>query len=122
MTAETKRKALSYVGFARRCGRCAIGAEQATSEVRKAAGTVCVVISSDSSERTRKQITDKCASYGAPLVDIGVSGEELGAAVGKMTAVSAVAVTDKELARAIVSVTDGEQLNERIFPHESGNR
>ncbi len=129
---ERKRKIISYVGFARKCGACAVGTDSAIAEARRsgAAGKICVAISSDASERTLKQIKDKCSYYGVPLVETGLTGDEIARAAGKKMTVSAVAITDKNLARAVLSLEDAadnsdpdsgdEQLKERIFPHESG--
>ena len=129
---ERKRKILSYVGFARKCGACAVGTDSVIAEARRigAAGKICVVTSSDASERTLKQIKDKCSYYGTALVEAGLTGDELARAAGKKMTVSAVAITDKNLARAVLSLEDAadasgpeggdEQLKERIFPHESG--
>ena len=131
---ERKRKILSYIGFARKCGGAAFGTDQVIAEARKsgAAGKICVVISSDASERTLKQIKDKCSYYGVALIDAGLTGDEIAQAAGKKMTVSAAAITDKNLARAVRDLGEagapdingpdktGEQLKERIFPHESG--
>ena len=119
---EIKKKVLSYVGFAKKSGKISVGAEQVIKAVRQGSARV-VIASSDSSERTKKQIYDKCASHGAPLAPVDVTGDELASALGSKMTVSAAAVTDTGLARAILEVSRGEhQLKERIFPQESGNR
>ena len=119
---EVKRKILSYLGFAKKSGRIALGAEQVIKSVREGSARA-VIASSDSSERTKKQIYDKCASYGAPIAPVDVTGDEIASALGCRMTVSAAAVTDTGLARAILEVPRGEhQLKERIFPQESGNR
>ena len=119
---KTKRKILSYVGFAKKSGRVAVGAEKAIKTVRT--GTArAVIASSDASERTKKQIYDKCASHGAALVPAEISGDELARALGYSMTVSAISVTDAGLARAILDAARGDtETKERIFPHESGNR
>ncbi len=123
---EMKRKALSYIGFAKRSGKVAVGAEQTISAIRTAQGKATAVLSSDSSERTKKQIKDKCAHYDAPLVIPGLSGDDLARAAGKKMTVSTLAVTDASLASALAALCGDEepdtQLKERIFPPESGNR
>ncbi len=119
---EIKRKILSYVGFAKKSGRIALGAEQVIKTVRTGAARA-VIASSDSSQRTKKQIYDKCASHGAPLVPIEITGDELAHALGGRMTVSAAAVTDAGLAAAILDAArDENETKERIFPHESGNR
>ena len=132
MTEAEKKKILSYIGFARKCGGAAVGTDGVIAEVRRdgAAGRICVVAAADASARTLKQIKDKCSYYGVPLIDAGLTGDEIARAAGKKMTVSAVAITDKNLARAVLSLEDAadangpdsgdEQLKERIFPHESG--
>ncbi|MBR6918299.1 MAG: ribosomal L7Ae/L30e/S12e/Gadd45 family protein [Clostridia bacterium] len=129
------KKILSYIGLARRGGMVAIGSESVMSEIRRpgASGRCAVVLSLDASERTKKQITDKCAYYNVPLIASKVTGDELSRAVGKSMTVSAVALTDKGLASAVIKASHGEcgrdlpegenkQFNERTFPRDGGNR
>ena len=135
MTEEIKRKILSYIGFARKSGGAVFGTDAVIAEVRRsgAAGRICVAASSDASDRTLKQIRDKCSHYGVRLVEAGLTGDEIARAAGKKMTVSAVAITDKNLAKAIAAAAENsggddnngpatrdEQLKERIFPHESG--
>lgn len=132
---EKKNKIISYVGFAKKCGGIAVGTDGVLAEVRRsgAAGRICVVTASDASERTLKQIKDKCSYYGVTLIVGVLTGDETARAAGKKMTVSAVAITDMNLASAVISIADqsgaddtndpdggDEQFNERIFPHESG--
>ena len=133
---EKKRKALSYLGFASRARRVSLGADQVISAIRRSGGRdIAVIVAFDASDRTKKQINDKCASYAAPMIDVSVTGDELSRAVGKDMTLSCVACTDKDLASALVKLSGvGEdigapqkkqlkkQLEERIFPLESGKR
>ncbi len=135
MTEEIRRKILSYIGFARKSGGAAFGTDAVLAEVRRsgAAGRICVVASSDASDRTLKQIRDKCSHYGVKLVEPGLTGDGIADAAGKRMTVSAVAITDKNLASAVAAAAEhsggkdnngpgmrDEQLEERNFPHESG--
>ena len=60
----------------------------------KAAGGVrcgkskLVMIASDASERTRKQIKDKCEFHGVKCVECGFSSEEIGRAIGRGSTVA----------------------------------
>ena len=132
---EKKKKILSYIGFAKKCGGIAIGTDSVIAETRRngAAGKICVVTSSDASARTKKQLVDKCSYNGVTLVDAGLTGDEIARAAGKKMTVSAVAITDRSLAKAVAALADesaaagsngpgrgNEQFKERIFPHESG--
>lgn len=120
---NTKDKILSYLGFAKKSGCAAVGAGPVLTAVRGSAGTV-VVAASDASDRTKKQIRDKCESYGASLIPDAFTGDEIARAVGSKMTVAAVAVTDKNLSSAILNAASGgeTQPNERNFPLESGKR
>ena len=100
---EISRKTLSYLGLARRCGKCAVGSDAVMSAVRKTGSEekVAVILASDASERTKKQISDKCAHYGVTLVKDLLTGDEIASAVGKKMTVSTAALTEKNLASAI---------------------
>ena len=119
----SKDKILSYLGFAKKSGCAAVGAGPALAAVRGSGGAV-VVAASDASDRTKKQLRDKCESYGAALIPDTFTGDELARAVGSKMTVAAVAVTDKNLTTAILNAaSDGApQPNERNFPLESGKR
>ena len=47
-----------------------------------------VMIASDASERTRKQIKDKCEFHGVKCVECGFSSEEIGHAIGRDSTVA----------------------------------
>ena len=103
---EIKKKALSYLGLARKSGRIALGADSALSEIRKsgAAGNIAVIVALDASERTKKQINDKCAYYGVDAVNGLLTGDEIAHAVGKDMTVTSAALTDKNLASALLKI------------------
>ena len=119
-----KDKILSYLGFARKSGCAAIGSSGVMAAVREKNGNTVVITASDCSERTKKQIRDKCESHGAPLLPDMFTGDEIARAVGSKMTVAAVAVTDRNLVTAILNTaSDGAaQPNERNFPLESGKR
>lgn len=101
---EINKKVSSYLGFARRGGNVAAGAEQVISSVRRSAGKdggIAVLLASDSSCRTQKQISDKCTFYKVFFRITDFDSDRLSEIIGKSAPVSAVAVTDKSLAGAI---------------------
>ena len=121
------KKALSYLGFARKAGRVLIGTDAVLKGARSAPGRIAVVLASDASERTRKQINDKCAFYGVHISPASPTGDEIARAVGKRMTVSAAAITDEGLASALITASDGienanTQLEERIFPQDREKR
>lgn len=104
-------KALSYVGFAARSGKLAAGTDQVLTEVRKSSARsfshgIAVLLATDASERTKKQVRDKCAFYNVSLFEIYCS-DELSRAAGKKGALSAICITDKNLADAVRNTLKG---------------
>lgn len=98
-------KALSYIGFAAASGRLTAGTDTVLDEVRRASrrgvqADIIVFLAKDASERTKKQIRDKCSFYGVSLIEAAKS-YALSDAAGKKCALSAVCVTDRNLARAV---------------------
>lgn len=94
----------SLIGLCRRANRLGCGVEAVTDAI-KAGRARLVLLSSDASERTKKQITDKCAFRHVPLAALPLTAERLGHACG-IPAMSACAVLDPELARAVQALAE----------------
>lgn len=92
----------SMIGLCRRANRLGCGAEMVQGAL-KAGRASLVLLASDASERTRKQISDKATFYGVPLIALPMDREELGRACG-LDSLSACAVTDAQFARAITAL------------------
>lgn len=60
-----------------------------------------VVLAEDASENTKKQLTDKCRYYGVQVILFGTK-ESLSNSIGAAGLVSALSVTDRNLAGAIL--------------------
>lgn len=102
-------KVSSYLGFARRSGKVATGADLTLTAVRKAAKSgreysVAILISKDASERTKKQISDKCTFYKVFFAECELDSYDLSALLGKKSPVTALAVTEENLAKAIINL------------------
>jgi|GEM_PF-1877257 len=133
---EIKKKIISYLGFAKKSGKILVGTDAVLGGIRgKDAGRIAVVLAADASERTKKQIKDKCSHYGVSIASVSPTGDEMAGAVGKRMTLSALAVTDASLAAAILSAHpedeisaadchagEDTQLKERIFPNEREKR
>ena len=100
---EITRRLLGYIGFAARSGNISVGSELTLKAIRHSAGKggIAALLASDASERTKKQVSDKCAFYKVFLVTSDATSDEIGTALGKTAPVAAAAVTDKNLAAAI---------------------
>lgn len=88
-------KVLSRLGLAMRAGKLVSGEEVVLKALRSREAKL-VLLAGDASDNTIKKITDKCKSYGVPLL-IGFTRFELGSAVGKPERVL-FAVTDRGFA------------------------
>ena len=89
-------KFLSAIGLARRAGAIALG----TAEVRdsmKNGKAKLVIVASDVSENTKKEITDTAAFYKKEYIISHYTMAELSNAVGLMRNTSSVAITDSNL-------------------------
>ena len=64
-------------------------------------GYFTVLSAEDNAANSAKRIADKCRFYGVELWMLPVDGEALAHAVGKTGRLSAVAVTDENLARLV---------------------
>ncbi|MBQ2729288.1 MAG: ribosomal L7Ae/L30e/S12e/Gadd45 family protein [Clostridia bacterium] len=101
-------KILTYLGLAAAKRSVVLGTDLVLREIRKNKGTVCVLLAADASERTSKQITDKCNFYEIPLIRTECDMDTLGRRVGKISPTACAAVTDKGLATQIISVWQSE--------------
>ena len=63
--------------------------------MQKGKAVLLVLEASDTSDNTHKKITDKCSFYGIERVKIEFDGDTLARAVGKSSALAAVAITDE---------------------------
>lgn len=92
----------SMLGLCRRAGQLGCGVD-AVTDALKTGRVPLVLLASDPSERTRKQITDKCAAAHARLIPIAMTKEELGAACG-LDELSVCSVSDPNFVTAIAAI------------------
>ena len=92
MNQTATEKLLRYVGLCKRAGGIVRGADLIEKSLRKTPAPVCVLLASDASERTGKQITDKCRTAGVLCVTIEADKYDLAHAVGATSPCAAVAV------------------------------
>lgn len=103
-----QNKLLSYLGLAAR-GRNVVSGEFATDRAVKTGSARLVLVAEDASERTKKDMNDKCAFYEVPIYFVSTK-EELGHAIGKESRAS-IAVTDEGLTKAILKHLEQENGN-----------
>ncbi len=93
-------KILKYISLAARGRNIAVGTDQVLRCVRRG-GSICALIANDASERTAKQISDKCAFYNVPLVRLPIDMEALAGRCGKLSPTAVICVTNASLAKEI---------------------
>lgn len=86
-------KVLGILGLAKRAGALAIGTNSVLESVRKGKALL-VLIASDASSNTQKQLTDKASFRNVPVQTLPFDMAELGHAIGKDHTVS-VAITQE---------------------------
>ena len=98
-TGKTGSRLASMIGLCRRANRLGCGVDTIKDALKTGRAHV-VLLASDPSDRTRKQLCDKCRTAGVELIPVSLTKEELGRACGLME-LSACAVLDAEFAKAI---------------------
>lgn len=98
--------AVKLLGFCRRSGKIVCGAGQVIAAVTSKKPPVVVVMASDVSDRTEKQISDKCTYRKVKLYRTVMTGEELAHFLGKTGVVMAAGATDPAIATQIIRLTD----------------
>ncbi len=95
------------IGLCRAAGGVTMGAEAVLDEVRRGRAKF-VLLASDASARTRKQITDKCNYYHVKLIDGTYTGEALAGMLGKHSCCAAAAFTGKGPWEGVCRALGGE--------------
>lgn len=107
MTTQSKHegascdKLLSSLGLCARARALICGTPMICEALRLTKPPVLVIEASDTSDNTHKRLTDKCQFYHVTHIRIPAAADELGRAVGKKTAVAAVALRDESFVRLL---------------------
>ncbi len=106
-TQDTAKKLPLMIGMCARARKIIIGCEQiciALKAQKKGSTPLLVLEAADVSENTHKRLSDRCSYYGVQKHILPLSSEELAHCIGKKGgSVAAVAVTDEEMSRAVMS-------------------
>lgn len=86
------------LGLAMRAGKIISGEELVLREVRSRKAKL-VILSLDAAKNVEKKVTDKCTTYGVPLIRVGTR-QELGLAIGKPERV-VIAILDQGFAHML---------------------
>ena len=105
-------KLTGMIGLAKKAGKIISGTPLVCLSLSNKPAPVLVLLSETASAGTQKKIRCKTAFYGVRLAVVPLSTGELGNAVGKTGDVAAVAVTDENLAGAILRATESTGKDE----------
>ena len=119
MKTDNGKKLTGLVGMAMKAGRLTVGCERICDAIRSGTPRIVVVImASDAAENTVKRIVNCCTYYGTDYMKQGdpengfpLTSVELGHAIGKTGAVSAVGIIDRGFAKAIAKLAEGEIIS-----------
>ncbi|MBR5365043.1 MAG: ribosomal L7Ae/L30e/S12e/Gadd45 family protein [Clostridia bacterium] len=110
----------NLIGLCRAAGGVTTGSEAVLDEVRHGRAKF-VLLASDASERTRKQITDKCKYYHVTLFDGTYTSAALAGMLGKSSCCVAAAFGArgpwKSVCEALGGEEDRRQKTERMMDH-----
>ena len=101
------KRVLGMLGLAMKAGKVVIGTEQVIAFIQKRRIKL-VLLSSGSSDGTKKKIRSKCEYYQVPLAELPIQTDELGDLLGKTYTPAVVGITDENFSRAITRLLDEE--------------
>lgn len=100
-------KFLSMLGLSKRAGSSITGTDLVTKALPS--GKVKLVIyAENSSHNTEKKITDKCKYYNVNCIKAHYTSDELSHAVGKLSAVCVIGITDENFSKELFSLISKE--------------
>ena len=98
-------KICGLLGISRKAGKVIAGTELVAEAIRSKKSTVrLVLLSSDASDNTAKKVRNCCSHYSKELFVLQINGETLAHAIGKTGVISACAVCDEGLAKALLNL------------------
>ena len=103
------KRGLGMLGLAMKAGKVVIGTEQVIAFIQKRRIKL-VLLSSGSSDGTKKKISSKCEFYNVRLTELPIPTDELGSLLGKTYTPAVVGITDENFSNAITKILDGENV------------
>lgn len=89
----SQNKYLSTLGLARAAKKLVVGTEQVRNSIKKQKALL-VIIASDVSDNTKKELLDSCSFYSVEALCVKETMSELSHALGKLHSVACAALTD----------------------------
>ncbi len=104
---DRKKKLALMIGLCARAGKLIYGCDgvcAALAEKKRSKTPYLVLEATGVSENTHKRLSDKCAYYNVRKEILPIDPEELAHATGKVGGlIAALAVTDEQMSRAVIS-------------------
>lgn len=92
---------LSFLGITKKSGKIVFGMDSVKKEISN--DSVCLLlITSDISENSRKEISDTAINYNVKTLNINFTKDEIESATGKYSAI--IGITDENFSKKIVSI------------------
>lgn len=98
---------LHALGLCAKARKLITGVPMITDAMSAGKSPYLVIAAGDNAKNSEKKLGDKCSYYGVRLCTLDVDGETLARAVGKTARLAAVAVTDENLCRLVLSKLEG---------------
>lgn len=111
MNSEQIRKTTNLLTICVKAGKTVKGFDTVCEAVKNGTAA-CVMTASDISEKSLKETAFVCGKYDIPIIETGLTKEELRGFLGKQTAV--LGVCDKGFADGFRKIAETEKNNYRI--------
>ena len=99
-------KFIGLLGMAAKAGRLTFGTSLVRTKIQSKQKPSLVLLSSDSSDNTKKRIINCCTYYGCRFKIVSHTSDELGARTGREGSISCIAVNDEGFATAMEKAID----------------
>ena len=106
---QKQNKFLSTLGLAWVAGKLTLGTEQVRDTVKKRRAHL-VILASDTSDNTKKEVLDSCEFYKAEAITVDYTMSELAAALGKLHNVACVALTDIGFKNLVINSLEHQEV------------
>ena len=111
-----QNKIRGILGLSKKAGKLITGTDLVLDAVRSGKRMPCLVLlAEDASANTTKKVQNCCSHYGAQLINLPLSGEDLAKCTGKTGVIALAAITDEGFAKAVLALlsTKSEFMEQR---------
>ena len=112
MQSDENRALLFALGLCAKAGKLVYGVPMVCEALKKQKAVVAVFSAADNASNSAKRLSDRCTFYGVPLYTLHIDGGTLASAVGKSSRLAALAITDQNLFRLVLSKLPKDTQND----------